>query len=78
MPEENGAAADGADLEALSFEELMERLEAITDQLASGDVGIERAAELYEEAEGLHAAARRRLDEVQARIARLGGAGADT
>ena len=59
------------DAEELSFEELMEALEGITEQLASGDLGIERAAELYEQAERLHSQARRRLEEVQSRIDRL-------
>ncbi len=67
--------ADGADAGDLSFEELMEALEAITEQLASGDLGIERSADLYEEAERLHGLARQRLDQVQARISRLAGEG---
>jgi exodeoxyribonuclease VII small subunit len=54
-----------------TFEELMEALEALTDRLATGDLGIEQAAELYEQAESLHARARLRLAEVQERIARL-------
>jgi len=55
-----------------TFEELMEALEALTDRLATGDLGIEQAADLYEQAEAIHARARRRLAEVSERIARLG------
>lgn len=57
--------------EQATFEELMEALEALTDRLATGDLGIEQAAELYEQAEALHSRARRRLAEVSERIARL-------
>ena len=57
--------------EPQTFEELMEALEALTDRLATGDLGIEQAAELYEQAEAVHDRARRRLAEVSERIARL-------
>ena len=61
------AEADG-DLDALSFEELVDRLEEITAQLADGGIGIERAADLYERAQRLHAAAAARLEAVARRI----------
>jgi exodeoxyribonuclease VII small subunit len=54
-----------------TFEELMEELEAITEKLAAGDLGIEAAADLYERAEKLHAQAAERLDAVRARVERL-------
>lgn len=54
-----------------TFEQLMEALEALTDRLATGDLGIEQAADLYEQAEAIHNRARRRLAEVSDRIARL-------
>ena len=59
-------------LEALSFEDLLAALELVTGRLASGELGIEAAADLYEQAEILHAAAEGRLAAVEARIARLG------
>jgi exodeoxyribonuclease VII small subunit len=59
-------------LEALSFEGLLAALELVTGRLASGELGIEAAADLYEQAEILHAAAEERLAAVEARIARLG------
>ena len=62
-------AAD--DVDGLSFEELVDRLEALTAQLADGAIGIERAADLYERAQRLHAAAAARLDAVAKRIEQL-------
>ncbi len=65
-------ALDPVDLEDLSFEELVSALEALTDRLASGQIGIEEAADLYEQAERLHGLASQRLARVQARIEALG------
>ena len=59
------------DLDALTFEELVERLEALTTQLADGGIGIERAADLYERAQRLHEAASARLQAVARRIEQL-------
>jgi len=56
------------DLAGLSFEELVERLEALAAELAGGGLGIERAADAYERAQRLHAAAAARLDAVVRRI----------
>jgi exodeoxyribonuclease VII small subunit len=62
---------DGTDLAALTFEQLLERLEQLTGRLASGEVGIEEAADVYEEAGRVYAAARDRLAAVQERIEKL-------
>ena len=56
-----------------SYEQLVERLEELTDQLARGDVGIEEAAALYEEAGRVHAEAAARLARVEQKIAELRG-----
>jgi exodeoxyribonuclease VII small subunit len=56
------------DPELLSFEDLMTLLEALTDRLATGQIGIEEATDLYEQAERLHGLAAQRLARVQARI----------
>lgn len=56
------------DLDELSFEELLERLESLVAKLSSGEVGIEAAADLYEESGRVYSAAKGRLDAVQARI----------
>ena len=57
--------------EGRSFEDLVDELEAVTEQLATGAIGIEAAADLYERAQKLHGAALARLEAVQARIDRL-------
>jgi exodeoxyribonuclease VII small subunit len=54
-----------------TFEEIMAELEAVTEQLAAGEIGIEAAAELYERAERLHAQATERLSQVKARVSGL-------
>jgi exodeoxyribonuclease VII small subunit len=72
-------APNPTDPEQLSFEELVAALEALTDRLASGQIGIEEAADLYERAERLHSLASQRLASVQARIESLGtGSGTGT
>lgn len=58
-------------LESLSFEQLLDALESVTARLASGELGIEAATDLYEQAEILHAAAEERLAAVETRIERL-------
>lgn len=60
-----------SDLDALTYEELVAELESLTAQMAAGDIGIEAAAELYERAGVLHAAASERLAKVQERIDKL-------
>jgi exodeoxyribonuclease VII small subunit len=54
-----------------TFEELMSALEEVTERLAAGDLGIEAAVDLYEEAQRLHALASERLAQVQARVEAL-------
>ena len=75
VDETGGAGGDDA---GRSFEELMGELEVVTDRLATGELGIEAAAELYERAERLHALATERLAQVRERVDRLaqGGGGA--
>lgn len=59
------------ELDAMTYEELVAELESLTARMAAGDIGIEAAAELYERAGVLHAAASARLAQVQERIDRL-------
>ncbi len=61
------------DLGELTFEQLVERLEAITRQMAVGDIGIEAVADLYEQAGRLHAEAAERLERVRRRLEGLAG-----
>ena len=58
-------------LESMTFEQLLSALEFVTTRLANGELGIEGAAELYEQAEILYAAAQQRLAAVEARISRM-------
>ena len=67
-----GAGGTAGDPEQMTFEQLVAALEVLTDRLASGQIGIEEAADLYEQAERLHGLATQRLAKVQARIEALG------
>ncbi|MDP9069791.1 MAG: exodeoxyribonuclease VII small subunit [Actinomycetota bacterium] len=67
------AADPPVDEESMSYEELVEALEQLTQRMADGDIGIEKAVELYERAGRLHALAAERLARVQERIERLAG-----
>jgi exodeoxyribonuclease VII small subunit len=74
-PEAHGPSrdgpGDGGTTDERTFEELMADLEAITERLAAGDLGIEAAADLFERAETLHALATERLTQVRARVERM-------
>lgn len=59
--------------EEMRYEQIVEQLEAVTEQLAGGSVGIEAAADLYEKAGRLHAVAAARLDAVRQRLESLDG-----
>lgn len=67
--------SDTTDLDGLTYEQLVAELESLTSRMAAGDIGIEAAAELYERAGVLHAAAAARLAAVQARIDALASDG---
>lgn len=60
-----------AELDQLTYEQLVETLEALTRSMASGHVGVEEAAALYERAGMVHRAATERLDQVRSRLAHL-------
>jgi exodeoxyribonuclease VII small subunit len=64
---------DTDDLSALTYEELVEKLEDLTRRIAAGEVGIEEASELYERAGVIHRLAAERLAQIKARIERLDG-----
>lgn len=57
--------------ESLTYEQLVEMLEDLTRRIASGEVGIEEASELYERAGEIHRLAAERLAQVRARIEKL-------
>ncbi|MBI2819364.1 MAG: exodeoxyribonuclease VII small subunit [Acidobacteria bacterium] len=52
----------------LSFEEGLERLEAIVEELEKGDLALERALELFEEGMKLSVACRKKLEEAENRV----------
>jgi exodeoxyribonuclease VII small subunit len=60
--------SDAPSYDEMTFEQLLAALEQLTDRMASGEIGIEEAADLYEQAEVVHALATERLARVQARI----------
>ncbi len=62
---------DFSDLAHHSFEELMAMLEDTARRMESREIGIEQAADLYEQAGRLHRAAVARLDAVEQRIEHL-------
>ncbi|PZS18998.1 MAG: exodeoxyribonuclease VII small subunit [Acidimicrobiales bacterium] len=58
----------GAAMESLTYEQLVDSLEDLARRMAAGDVGIEEAAELYEQAGLIHRLASERLERVRRRI----------
>lgn len=68
-----GTPGTPPDDRALTYEQLVEKLEELTRRMADGAIGIEEAVDLYERAGQLHAQAAERLARVQARIERLAG-----
>lgn len=65
------------ELAALTFEQLLERLEALNTALKSPDVGIERLADLYDVARTYYTAAGERLDRVAERFDAIDGQDSD-
>jgi exodeoxyribonuclease VII small subunit len=65
------------DFSERSFEELVTELERVAMAMDRGEIGIEEAADLYERASALHAAATERLVGVQRRLAELRGSDAE-
>jgi len=56
---------------APTFEEVVAELEEVVRRMSAPDIGIEAAADLYEQARALHDAATARLEEVEKRIVDL-------
>jgi exodeoxyribonuclease VII small subunit len=52
----------------LSFEQGLERLEKIVQELETGDLALERALELFEEGMKLSVACRKKLEEAENRV----------
>ncbi|WP_413869456.1 exodeoxyribonuclease VII small subunit [Albidovulum sp.] len=68
------------DIEGLSFEEAMRKLESVVRDLESGNVELEKSIALYEEGARLKAHCERKLKEAEEKVAKitLGPDGAPT
>ncbi len=62
---------DDSDLQALSFEEALKRLEAIVERIDSDEVELEQAIKAYEEGVQLRDHCERKLNEAQERISKI-------
>ena len=60
-----------ADLSALTYEQLIERLEQLTTEMSSSSVGIETVSSLYEEAERVKNEAELRIAKVREQVEKL-------
>jgi len=63
--------SDTPDSKALSFEQAIDRLEAMIDDIESGEVGREEAIARYEQGQSLVKRCRTILDKAEERIAEL-------
>lgn len=63
--------SEETDLSSLSFEDALRRLEAIVQQLESGDVPLDQSITLYAEGDRLRAQCQKRLADAQARIEKI-------
>jgi len=67
------AASDAPDAASLSFEEAIERLQTIVEELEAGSLSLEESIARYEEGMGLSKHLSRTLDAAEKRIERLTG-----
>jgi exodeoxyribonuclease VII small subunit len=63
--------AEHDNVEALSFEDALKRLEAIVARLESGDASLDESITLYAEGDKLRAQCEARLSAAQARIEKI-------
>lgn len=63
--------AEQDNVEALSFEDALKRLEAIVARLESGDASLDESITLYAEGDKLRAQCETRLSAAQARIEKI-------
>jgi len=68
MPDDH---ADTPDSKPLSFEQAIDRLESMIDEIESGEVGLEDAIARYEQGQQLVTRCRTILDKAEQRIAEL-------
>jgi len=65
----------GASSEEAPFEEVMERLQTVVEQLEEGDLPLEQSLAMFEEGVRLSRAGAKRLDEAERRVEELLAAG---
>ena len=65
------AKALPGELDKLSFEQALERLEAIVQKLESGNVGLEESIRIYEEGVQIKAFCEQKLKEAQMRVEKI-------
>ena len=68
MKKAEGAAAKGKEKEGPSFENALERLEKIVEEMEKGSLGLEDMIARFEEGQKLIALCSRKLNEVEKRI----------
>ncbi len=67
------AKADLGEMQQLTFEERLARLEAIVERLEEGNMGLAESLELFEEAVAIERSCRTELSEAELRISKLTG-----
>jgi exodeoxyribonuclease VII small subunit len=65
----------GGSAEETPFEEVMERLQTVVEQLEEGDLPLEQSLAMFEEGVRLSRAGAKRLDEAERRVEELLAAG---
>ncbi|MCR9218547.1 MAG: exodeoxyribonuclease VII small subunit [bacterium] len=67
----SGASFDPKSIEKLSWEQAIERLEEINDAIESGELGLERSIDAYEEGVALRAHCASILERAELRVTEL-------
>lgn len=70
-PTADTSGSNEADQSSLSFEQAIEKLESMIDDIESGEVGLEEAIARYEQGQKLVKRCRTILDKAEQRIAEL-------
>lgn len=65
------APHDSADIASLSYEQAIERMEGLIDQIESGELGLEESCAAYEHAAKLRDHCQSILDRVEQRVEKL-------
>ena len=66
-----GKAKSEPELDGLTFEAALERLEAIVQRLESGEVDLEESIRIYEEGVKIKAFCEKKLNEAQERVEKI-------